>query len=71
MPRSRADECHGQNVTLSPDIAAGQRPEGIVPPGAWQMALSMGDYTLVGCTVSPGFEFDHFNIAPEGFEIPR
>ncbi|MEM8658695.1 MAG: cupin domain-containing protein, partial [Pseudomonadota bacterium] len=38
-----------------------------VPPGHWQSARSTGDWSLVGCTVSPGFEFDHFELAPPGW----
>ena len=40
----------------------------MVPPGAWQAARSLGAYTLVGCTVAPGFEFAKFEMAPDGFE---
>jgi hypothetical protein len=54
-------------VTLGPDIAAGERPQGIVPSGAWQAAHSLGDWTLVGCTVAPGFEFAGFELAPKGW----
>ncbi|NQV22497.1 MAG: cupin domain-containing protein [Rhodospirillales bacterium] len=53
--------------TLGPDLAAGQRPQFAVPAGAWQSARSLGDWTLVGCTVAPGFSFDGFEIAPEGW----
>ena len=56
---------------LGPDIAEGQRPQLIVPPDHWQMARSTGDFTLAGCTVSPGFRFEHFTLAPDGFDIPR
>ena len=55
-------------VRLGPGIAAGEMPQAVVPPGAWQAARSLGDYTLVGCTVAPGFEFSKFEMAPEGFE---
>ena len=55
-------------VRLGPDIAAGEMPQAVVPPGAWQAARSLGDYTLVGCTVAPGFLFEKFELAPEGFE---
>jgi predicted cupin superfamily sugar epimerase len=55
-------------LTLGNDLGAGHRPQGIVPPGAWQSARSLGAYTLVGCTVAPGFEFEHFELAPKGFE---
>jgi predicted cupin superfamily sugar epimerase len=54
-------------VRLGPDIAAGERPQGIVPARAWQSAESTGDWTLVGCTVSPGFEFAGFEIAAKGW----
>jgi len=55
---------------LTPDLTQG-RPQVIVPTNHWQAAQSMGDYTLVSCTVSPGFQFDGFTLAPEGFDIPR
>lgn len=53
---------------LGPDLAVGQRPQAIVPKGWWQAAESLGGWTLVGCTVAPGFEFAGFEMAPEGFE---
>ena len=53
-----------ERLTLGPDIAAGERPQLIVPPGAWQSAESLGNWTLVGCTVSPGFLFETFELAP-------
>ena len=56
---------------LGPDLSAGQMPQRIVPPDHWQAARSTGDYTLVSCTVSPGFSFDGFTLAPPGFDIPR
>lgn len=57
-----------QVLVLGSDLGAGQRPQGVVPPGAWQSARSLGEWTLVGCTVAPGFEFEHFELAPPGFE---
>jgi predicted cupin superfamily sugar epimerase len=54
-------------VTLGPDLAADERPQGVVPTGAWQAAESLGDWTLVGCTVAPGFEFSGFELAPKGW----
>jgi len=53
---------------LGPDLAAGERPQLMVPAGEWQAARSLGDWTLVGCTVSPAFEFSGFEMAPEGWE---
>jgi predicted cupin superfamily sugar epimerase len=56
-----------ERVTLGPDLAAGERPQAIVPAHAWQAARSLGDWTLVGCTVAPGFEFAGFELAPVGW----
>jgi len=53
---------------LGNDLARGQHPQLVVPPFAWQAARSLGAYTLVGCTVAPGFEFSGFELAPPGFE---
>ena len=55
---------------LGPDLTAGERPQVIIPPNHWQRARCTGDYTLVGCTVSPGFQFENFVLAPPGFDIP-
>ena len=52
---------------LGADLLAGQRPQVIVPAGAWQSARSLGDWTLVGCTVAPGFDFANFEMAPPGW----
>jgi len=49
---------------LGPEFATEQRPQRIVPAGWWQTACSLGAWTLVGCTVSPGFEFGSFELAP-------
>jgi len=55
-------------LRLGPDLAAGERPQLLVPEGAWQTARSLGAWTLVGCTVSPAFDFAGFELAPEGWE---
>jgi uncharacterized protein len=55
---------------LGSDFASGQRPQAIVPTRAWQAANTLGDWTLVGCTVAPGFEFAGFELAPNGWEPP-
>jgi len=55
-------------VRLGIDLAAGERPQAVVPAHAWQQAQSLGTWTLVGCTVAPGFEFAGFELAPPGFE---
>ena len=54
-------------TTLGPDIMAGHQPQVIVPTGAWQAAESLGFWTLVGCTVAPGFAFENFELAPAGW----
>lgn len=56
---------------LGPDVLAGDRPQGIVRKGYWQQAQSLGDWTLVGCTVSPAFEFDGFEMAAPDFQPSR
>jgi predicted cupin superfamily sugar epimerase len=58
-------------IRLGPDAAADQRPQVIVPAQAWQAAESNGDWTLVGCTVAPGFDFAAFELAPNGWSPPR
>lgn len=62
------DGCAPHVVRLGPDVAGGERPQGIVPAHAWQAAESTGDWTLVGCIVAPGFEFATFELAPKGWE---
>jgi len=54
-------------VRLGPDLDAGERPQFVVPPGAWQSAEPLGAWTLVGCTVAPGFTFDTFELAAPGW----
>jgi uncharacterized protein len=59
-----------RRMKLGPDLAAGERPQGIVPANHWQAAESLGDWTLVSCTVAPGFEFARLEMAPQGW-TPR
>ncbi len=66
--RSRLREAGSiERVTLGTDLAAGERPQAIVPAHAWQAAESLGDWTLCGCTVAPGFDFKSFELAPPGW----
>jgi predicted cupin superfamily sugar epimerase len=53
---------------LGVDLAVGERPQAVVPADVWQTARSLGDWTLVGCTVAPGFDFSAFELAPPGWE---
>ena len=67
-------------LSLSPDGAAmehhllgnrldaGEAPQVIVPENCWQSARSLGAWTLAGCTVSPAFEFNCFEMAPAGWQ---
>lgn len=58
---------HGKTareLVLGPDLASGQAPQIALAPFCWQAAESLGDWTLVGCTVSPAFEFSGFEMAP-------
>ena len=59
-----------KTIRLGPGLANGERPQAIVPAGTWQAAESLGEWTLVGCTVAPGFRFEGFELAPPGWEPP-
>ncbi|MDP2581725.1 cupin domain-containing protein [Shimia thalassica] len=59
-----------QDHILGPDLMAGHSPQIIVPERHWQSAKTTGDWTLVGCTVSPAFQFEGFTLAPAAFDIP-
>jgi predicted cupin superfamily sugar epimerase len=63
-----ADDTGQHVVRLGPDFAADEQPQALVPAQAWQAAESTGDWTLVGCTVAPGFDFAKFEMAPKGRE---
>jgi predicted cupin superfamily sugar epimerase len=57
---------HGTHtVRLGINLAAGERPQAVVPAHAWQSAHSTGDWTLVSCTVAPAFDFARFELAPK------
>jgi uncharacterized protein len=66
-----ADDGGLRSIRLGADLAAGEVPQAIVPAYAWQAAESTGEWTLVGCTVAPGFEFAKFELAPKDWEPPR
>ena len=53
---------------LGVELSAGQRPQAVVPTGYWQQARPLGDWTLVSCTVAPGFRFEGFELAPVGWQ---
>ena len=54
-----------ERITVGCDLCAGARPQVVVPARCWQSAQSLGDWTFVGCTVAPGFEFAGFELAPD------
>ena len=56
-----------ETAILGPDVAAGARPQIVIDELVWQSARTLGDFTLVGCTVSPGFEFSGFVLAEPGW----
>jgi predicted cupin superfamily sugar epimerase len=62
-----ADDGGRRSVKLGADLATGEVPQAVVPAHAWQAAQSSGDWTLVGCTVAPGFEFAKFELAEPGW----
>ncbi|WP_210526795.1 cupin domain-containing protein [Rubellimicrobium arenae] len=68
---SSTDAGPADEHVLGPDLLRGQSPQIVVPDGCWQAAQSLGDWTLVGCTVSPGFRFEGFELAEPSFDIPR
>ena len=48
---------------LGADLAAGARPQHMIPAGSWFGAVPTGRFALVGCTVAPGFDFADFELA--------
>lgn len=66
---SATDDGPAETHLLTPDLSDGA-PQVIVPKNHWQAAETTGEFTLVSCTVSPGFRFEGFTLAPPGFDIP-
>ncbi|MDO6963341.1 cupin domain-containing protein [Rhizobium alvei] len=65
------DGIESRAITLGPNILAGERPQGLVRKNEWQSARSLGDWTLVSCTVAPGFRFEGFEMAAPDWEPGR
>jgi len=63
-----ADGISIEQKILGPDLLNGQRPQAIVKTGEWQSAISLGEWTLCGCTVAPGFEFSGFEMAKKNWQ---
>jgi predicted cupin superfamily sugar epimerase len=66
--RTSPDSEQAGEIRLGPDIPAGERPQAVVEAGHWQSAEPLGAWTLVGCTVAPGFEFASFEMAPADWQ---
>lgn len=56
---------------MGPDVLTGEAVQLLVPKGWWQSARTLGAWSLVSCTVTPGFRFEGFELAPPGFDLPR
>ena len=65
-----SDQGPAEDRILGPEVFDGQTPQIVVPAQHWQAAQSLGGWTLVSCTVSPGFRFEGFTLAAPGFTIP-
>lgn len=59
------------SVRLGADLAAGERPQAVVPAGVWQAARPLAGWVLVGCTVAPAFDFAGFELGAPGWEPGR
>jgi predicted cupin superfamily sugar epimerase len=57
-----------RRLRLGTDFALDEQPQAVVPRGVWQAARTLGAWTLIGATVAPAFQFEHFEIAPPGWE---
>ena len=68
---SATDQGPAVNHRLGPNLVAGEVPQVIVPKDHWQAAFAPDGWALVGCTVSPAFQFEGFELAPPDFDIPR
>jgi predicted cupin superfamily sugar epimerase len=67
LARPNGQKVH-ETLILGPDVLARERPQIVIDRLWWQSAMSLGEWTLVGCTVAPGFEFAGFEMAPAGWE---
>ena len=56
---------------LGNNLATGERPQVMVPAGAWQAGESLGDWSLIGCVVAPAFQFSGFELAPRDWSPPE
>ena len=60
------------HIKLGIDIAKGEVPQAVVPAGCWFAShIEEGEYSLTGCTVAPGFDFQDFELAQRAVLINR
>ena len=64
-------ETLARDIRMGPDVLGEDQAQAVVPAGHWQAARSLGAWSLVTCTVSPGFRFEGFDLADPGFDLPR
>ena len=64
-------ETVARDIRMGPDVLGDDQAQAVVPAGHWQAARSLGAWSLVTCTVSPGFRFEGFDLADPGFGLPR
>jgi predicted cupin superfamily sugar epimerase len=64
-------ETVARDIRMGPDVLGDDQAQSVVPAGHWQAARSLGAWSLVTCTVSPGFRFEGFELADPGFDLPR
>jgi predicted cupin superfamily sugar epimerase len=63
-------ETAAKEYRLGPDVLGQEMVQAVVPAGWWQAARSTGGWSLVSCTVSPGFRFEGFELAAPGWDLP-
>ena len=64
-------ETVARDIRMGPDVLGDDQAKAVVPAGHWQAARSLGAWSLVTCTVSPGFRFEGFDLADPDFDLPR
>ena len=67
---AESDAGPAKEVVMGSAVLEGQSVQAVVPKGWWQAARTTGDWSLVSCTVSPGFRFEGFELAPPGWDLP-
>ena len=56
------------DITLGNNIDGNENMHLVVKAGSWFSMTSTGDYSLIGCTVAPGFDYKDFELAPKNWE---